>query len=158
MLYSMINRCHTPSQLLNYVGFVIQKLCMVACRWWGQNNSFYGKYELNRLQHSSYKRNICIWSCRASISLKLLLKRLVSWPSLLSICESWHRTICMLDFDKLCGCSTTLLFLWNKNQFLSSSWLNLIFQMILKMICSLLAMILQSFGVYGEGKFEWKYG
>lgn len=30
--------------------------------------------------------------------------------------------------------------------------------MILKMICALLAMILQSFGVYGEGKFEWKYG
>ncbi|KAH9757443.1 protein LAZ1 [Citrus sinensis] len=31
-------------------------------------------------------------------------------------------------------------------------------QMILKMICALLAMILQTFGVYGEGKFEWKYG
>ncbi|XP_062101343.1 protein LAZ1 homolog 1 [Humulus lupulus] len=30
--------------------------------------------------------------------------------------------------------------------------------MILKMICALLAMILQTFGVYGEGKFEWKYG
>lgn len=30
--------------------------------------------------------------------------------------------------------------------------------MILKMICALLAMILESFGVYGEGKFEWKYG
>ncbi|KAI4337924.1 hypothetical protein L6164_016286 [Bauhinia variegata] len=30
--------------------------------------------------------------------------------------------------------------------------------MILKMICALLAMILQSFGVYGEGQFEWKYG
>ncbi|XP_020206324.1 protein LAZ1 homolog 1 isoform X1 [Cajanus cajan] len=30
--------------------------------------------------------------------------------------------------------------------------------MIVKMICALLAMILQSFGVYGEGKFEWKYG
>ncbi|XP_015934453.1 protein LAZ1 homolog 1 isoform X1 [Arachis duranensis] len=30
--------------------------------------------------------------------------------------------------------------------------------MILKMICALLAMILQAFGVYGEGKFEWKYG
>ncbi|KAB2030721.1 hypothetical protein ES319_A05G250600v1 [Gossypium barbadense] len=30
--------------------------------------------------------------------------------------------------------------------------------MILKMICALLAMILQSFGVYGEGKFEWRYG
>ena len=32
------------------------------------------------------------------------------------------------------------------------------FQMILKMICALLAMILESFGVYGEGKFEWRYG
>ncbi|XP_031743271.1 protein LAZ1 homolog 1 isoform X3 [Cucumis sativus] len=30
--------------------------------------------------------------------------------------------------------------------------------MILKMICALLAMILESFGVYGEGKFEWRYG
>ncbi|XP_039043470.1 protein LAZ1 homolog 1-like isoform X2 [Hibiscus syriacus] len=30
--------------------------------------------------------------------------------------------------------------------------------MILKMICALLAMILQSFGVYREGKFEWRYG
>jgi hypothetical protein len=32
------------------------------------------------------------------------------------------------------------------------------FQMILKMICALLAMILETFGVYGEGKFEWRYG
>lgn len=30
--------------------------------------------------------------------------------------------------------------------------------MILKMICALLAMILESFGVYGEGKFDWRYG
>ncbi|KAK4273930.1 hypothetical protein QN277_017230 [Acacia crassicarpa] len=30
--------------------------------------------------------------------------------------------------------------------------------MIVKMICALLAMILQAVGVYGEGKFEWKYG
>ncbi|XWS21734.1 hypothetical protein CRYUN_Cryun30bG0080200 [Craigia yunnanensis] len=30
--------------------------------------------------------------------------------------------------------------------------------MILKMICALLAMILESIGVYGEGKFEWRYG
>ncbi|KAK9271092.1 hypothetical protein L1049_026681 [Liquidambar formosana] len=30
--------------------------------------------------------------------------------------------------------------------------------MILKMICALLAMILEYFGVYGEGKFEWRYG
>ncbi|KAF7829751.1 protein LAZ1-like protein 1-like [Senna tora] len=30
--------------------------------------------------------------------------------------------------------------------------------MILKMICALLAMILQFFGVYGEGKFQWNYG
>lgn len=34
----------------------------------------------------------------------------------------------------------------------------LFFQMILKLICALLAMILQSFGVYGEGKFDWRYG
>lgn len=31
-------------------------------------------------------------------------------------------------------------------------------QMILKMICALLAMILESFGVYGEGKFDGRYG
>ncbi|XP_050213490.1 protein LAZ1 homolog 1 [Mercurialis annua] len=30
--------------------------------------------------------------------------------------------------------------------------------MILKMICALLAMVLQAFGVYGEGKFDWRYG
>ncbi|KAG5250750.1 protein LAZ [Salix suchowensis] len=30
--------------------------------------------------------------------------------------------------------------------------------MILKLICALLAMTLQAFGVYGEGKFEWRYG
>ncbi|KAK9111343.1 hypothetical protein Scep_018862 [Stephania cephalantha] len=30
--------------------------------------------------------------------------------------------------------------------------------MILKMICALLAIVFQFFGVYGEGKFEWKYG
>lgn len=30
--------------------------------------------------------------------------------------------------------------------------------MILKMICALLAMILQSIGVYGEGRFDWRYG
>ncbi|XP_058089729.1 protein LAZ1 homolog 1 [Magnolia sinica] len=30
--------------------------------------------------------------------------------------------------------------------------------MILKMICALLAIIFQFFGIYGEGKFEWRYG
>ncbi|KAK1267720.1 hypothetical protein QJS04_geneDACA009036 [Acorus gramineus] len=30
--------------------------------------------------------------------------------------------------------------------------------MILKMICALLAIILELFGVYGEGKFQWRYG
>lgn len=30
--------------------------------------------------------------------------------------------------------------------------------MIVKMICALLAMILETFGVYGEGKFKWNYG
>ncbi|KAL8171939.1 hypothetical protein V2J09_023743 [Rumex salicifolius] len=30
--------------------------------------------------------------------------------------------------------------------------------MIVKMICALLAMVLQAFGVYGEGKFQWNYG
>ncbi|CAL5386548.1 unnamed protein product [Camellia sinensis] len=31
------------------------------------------------------------------------------------------------------------------------------FQMILKLICALLAMVFEFFGVYGEGKFEWRY-
>lgn len=31
-------------------------------------------------------------------------------------------------------------------------------EMILKMICAFLAMILESFGVYGEGQFDWRYG
>lgn len=30
--------------------------------------------------------------------------------------------------------------------------------MIVKMVCALLAMALESIGVYGEGKFEWRYG
>lgn len=30
--------------------------------------------------------------------------------------------------------------------------------MILKTICALLAIVLEFFGVYGEGKFEWNYG
>lgn len=30
-------------------------------------------------------------------------------------------------------------------------------QMILKMICALLAMLFEFLGVYGEGKFEWGY-
>jgi len=34
----------------------------------------------------------------------------------------------------------------------------LFIQMILKTICALLAIILELFGVYGEGKFEWTYG
>lgn len=34
----------------------------------------------------------------------------------------------------------------------------IISQMILKMICALLAMILETFGVYGEGTFDWRYG
>ncbi|CAN1234867.1 Protein LAZ1 homolog 1 [Linum perenne] len=31
-------------------------------------------------------------------------------------------------------------------------------QMIVKMICALIAIILEAFGVYGEGKFNWNYG
>ncbi|TKY74157.1 LAZ1-like 1 [Spatholobus suberectus] len=42
--------------------------------------------------------------------------------------------------------------------FYQSVKIGIVQYMILKMICALLAMILQSFGVYGEGKFEWKYG
>ncbi|XP_061348116.1 protein LAZ1 homolog 1 isoform X2 [Gastrolobium bilobum] len=42
--------------------------------------------------------------------------------------------------------------------FYQSVKIGIVQYMMLKMICALLAMILQSFGVYGEGKFEWKYG
>ncbi|XP_027330912.1 protein LAZ1 homolog 1-like isoform X2 [Abrus precatorius] len=42
--------------------------------------------------------------------------------------------------------------------FYQSVKIGIVQYMILKMICALLAMVLQSFGVYGEGKFEWKYG
>ncbi|XP_019417931.1 PREDICTED: protein LAZ1 homolog 1-like [Lupinus angustifolius] len=42
--------------------------------------------------------------------------------------------------------------------FYQSVKIGIVQYMILKLICALLAMILQSFGVYGEGKFEWKYG
>ncbi|TKY56022.1 LAZ1-like 1 [Spatholobus suberectus] len=42
--------------------------------------------------------------------------------------------------------------------FYQSVKIGIVQYMILKMICALLAIILQSFGVYGEGKFEWKYG
>ncbi|GAU47845.1 hypothetical protein TSUD_404220 [Trifolium subterraneum] len=42
--------------------------------------------------------------------------------------------------------------------FYQSVKIGIVQYMILKMICALLAMILESFGVYGEGKFEWRYG
>jgi len=45
-----------------------------------------------------------------------------------------------------------------RSKCLSCCSLKSLLQMILKMICAVLATILQSFGVYGEGKFEWKYG
>ncbi|XP_014522367.1 protein LAZ1 homolog 1 [Vigna radiata var. radiata] len=44
------------------------------------------------------------------------------------------------------------------SDFYQSVKIGIVQYMILKTICALLAMILQSFGVYGEGKFEWKYG
>ncbi|ESR47636.1 hypothetical protein CICLE_v10000847mg [Citrus x clementina] len=43
-------------------------------------------------------------------------------------------------------------------EFYNAVKIGIVQYMILKMICALLAMILQTFGVYGEGKFEWKYG
>ncbi|KAK7385049.1 hypothetical protein VNO78_30756 [Psophocarpus tetragonolobus] len=48
---------------------------------------------------------------------------------------------------------------WNLGpEFYQSVKIGIVQYMILKMICAVLAIILQSFGVYGEGKFEWKYG
>jgi hypothetical protein len=48
--------------------------------------------------------------------------------------------------------------LWPMMYFCASTDINILLQMILKMICALLAMILEAFGVYGEGKFAWNYG
>ncbi|XP_057449534.1 protein LAZ1 homolog 1 isoform X1 [Lotus japonicus] len=42
--------------------------------------------------------------------------------------------------------------------FYQSVKIGIVQYMMLKMICALLAMLLQSFGVYGEGKFDWRYG
>ncbi|KAK7377457.1 hypothetical protein VNO80_02882 [Phaseolus coccineus] len=48
---------------------------------------------------------------------------------------------------------------WNLgSEFYQSVKIGIVQYMLLKMICAVLATILQSFGVYGEGKFEWKYG
>ncbi|GLT32188.1 hypothetical protein SLA2020_068740 [Shorea laevis] len=44
------------------------------------------------------------------------------------------------------------------SEFYNAVKIGIVQYMILKMICALLAMILQLFGVYGEGKFEWRYG
>ncbi|KAE8100460.1 hypothetical protein FH972_018356 [Carpinus fangiana] len=43
-------------------------------------------------------------------------------------------------------------------EFYNAVKIGIVQYMILKMICALLAMILETFGVYGEGKFEWRYG
>ncbi|XP_019083413.1 PREDICTED: protein LAZ1 homolog 1 [Camelina sativa] len=43
-------------------------------------------------------------------------------------------------------------------QFYHAVKIGIVQYMILKMICALLAMILEAFGVYGEGKFAWNYG
>lgn len=84
-------------------GILSKTVC--GYRWWGPNNWIYGKCEHNGFQHSSSERHICIWSCNASISLKLSLKRMVSWSWLLSCCENWHCTICMCDLHKLRICT-----------------------------------------------------
>ncbi|KAJ4831821.1 hypothetical protein Tsubulata_010192 [Turnera subulata] len=48
---------------------------------------------------------------------------------------------------------------WNLGRdFYHAVKIGIVQYMILKMICALLAMILEAFGVYGEGKFEWRYG
>ncbi|GLU16578.1 hypothetical protein SLE2022_330050 [Rubroshorea leprosula] len=48
---------------------------------------------------------------------------------------------------------------WNLgSEFYHAVKIGIVQYMILKMICALLAMILESFGVYGEGMFEWRYG
>lgn len=48
---------------------------------------------------------------------------------------------------------------WNLGpDFYNAVKIGIVQYMILKLICALLAMILEAFGVYGEGKFEWRYG
>ncbi|KAJ4874528.1 Protein LAZ1-like protein 1 [Raphanus sativus] len=48
---------------------------------------------------------------------------------------------------------------WNLGpQFYHAVKIGIVQYMILKMICALLAMLLEAFGVYGEGKFQWNYG
>ncbi|XP_010539693.1 PREDICTED: protein LAZ1 homolog 1 [Tarenaya hassleriana] len=48
---------------------------------------------------------------------------------------------------------------WNLGpEFYHAVKIGIVQYMILKLICALLAMVLEAFGVYGEGKFEWKYG
>ncbi|WOL02359.1 hypothetical protein Cni_G11078 [Canna indica] len=44
------------------------------------------------------------------------------------------------------------------SDFYQSVKIGIVQYMILKTVCALLAIILELFGVYGEGKFEWKYG
>ncbi|PIN10872.1 putative seven transmembrane receptor - rhodopsin family [Handroanthus impetiginosus] len=43
------------------------------------------------------------------------------------------------------------------SEFYQAVKIGIVQYMILKMICALLAMLFQSLGVYGEGKFEWRY-
>lgn len=62
--------------------------------------------------------------------------------------------VCVYISEKFSLLHLLLLKFYSHLMFIKASF----FQMILKMICALLAMILESFGVYGEGKFEWKYG
>ncbi|CAN0928586.1 Protein LAZ1 homolog 1 [Linum grandiflorum] len=48
---------------------------------------------------------------------------------------------------------------WNLGRdFYEAVKVGIVQYMILKMICALLAIILESFGVYGEGKFDWSHG
>ncbi|KAL7176234.1 hypothetical protein ACSBR2_029731 [Camellia fascicularis] len=43
------------------------------------------------------------------------------------------------------------------SEFYQAVKIGIVQYMILKMICALLAMVFEFFGVYGDGKFEWKY-
>lgn len=44
------------------------------------------------------------------------------------------------------------------SDFYHSVKIGIVQYMILKLLCALIAIVLEAFGVYGEGKFEWKYG
>lgn len=74
---------------------LILLLSFIFERWRGKHNWVYGKTEPSQLQHASFRRRICLWSCWTSFSFKLLAKGVVPWSRFLPCCKNWHCSICM---------------------------------------------------------------